>query len=77
MQIDISLAHWKKLWLMIQSLELYLVGHLNNGTEQVHCKGDQSQIFIERIDGNAEAPKLWLPGAKSQLVGKDSDAGTD
>ena len=62
---------------MIQSLELYLVGHLNNGTEQVHCKGDQSQIFIERIDAKAEAPKLWLPGAKSQLVGKDSDAGTD
>ena len=39
MQIDISLAHWKKVWLMIQSLELCLVGHLNNGSELVHCKG--------------------------------------
>ena len=77
MQIDISLAHWKKLWLMIQSLELYLVGHLNNGTEQVHCKGNQSQILIEKTDAKAEASKLWLPGVKSQLVGKDSDAGTD
>ena len=25
----------------------------------------------------AEAPILWLPNAKSQLIGKDPDAGKD
>ena len=28
-------------------------------------------------DGEAEAPILWLPNAKSQLIGKDPDAGKD
>ena len=34
-----------------------------------------SWIFIGRTD--AEAPILWSPDAKSQLIGKDSDAGKD
>ena len=29
------------------------------------------------FDAEAEAPKLWLPDAKSQLIGKDVDAGKD
>ena len=33
--------------------------------------------FIGRTDAEAEAPKLWLPDAKSQHIGKDSDAGKD
>ena len=41
----------------------------------VNRKGNQLWIFIGRID--AEAPVLWLPDAKSQLTGKDSDAGKD
>ena len=41
----------------------------------VNPKGNQSQIFIGRTD--AEAPILWLPDAKSQLIGKDPDAGID
>ena len=28
-----------------------------------------------RTDAEAEAPILWPPDAKSQLIGKDSDAG--
>ena len=32
-------------------------------------------MFIERTDG--EAPILWPPDAKSQLIGKDPDAGKD
>ena len=32
-------------------------------------------MFIGRTD--AEAPKLWPPDAKSQVTGKDSDAGED
>ena len=34
-------------------------------------------MFIGRIDAEAEAPILWPPVAKSQLIGKDSDAGRD
>ena len=43
----------------------------------VHPKGDQSWVFIGRTDAEAEAPVLWLPDAKSQLIGKDPDAGKD
>ena len=43
----------------------------------VHPKGDLSLVFIERTDAEAETPVLWPPHAKSQLVGKDSDAGRD
>ena len=41
----------------------------------VNPKGNQSYIFIGRT--NAEAPILWLPDVKSQLIGKDPDAGKD
>ena len=32
-------------------------------------------MFIGRTDAEAEAPILWPPHAKSQLIGKDPDAG--
>ena len=35
------------------------------------------RLFIGRPDAEAEAPILWPPDAKSQLTGKDPDAGTD
>ena len=34
-------------------------------------------IFIERTDAEAEAPILWPLDIKSQLIGKDPDAGKD
>ena len=34
-------------------------------------------IFIRRTDAEAEASKLWQPNVKSQLIGKDPDAGKD
>ena len=40
-------------------------------------KWNQSWIFIERTDAEAEAPILWPSDAKSQLNGKDPDAGKD
>ena len=43
----------------------------------VHPKGTQPWIFIGRTDAEAEAPILWPPDAKSQLIGKDPDAGKD
>ena len=45
--------------------------------QPVHPKGDQSWIFIERTDAEAEMPILWPPDAKNWLTGKDPDAGKD
>ena len=33
--------------------------------QPVHPKGDQSWVFIGRIDAEAETPVLWPPHAKS------------
>ena len=43
----------------------------------VDPKENQLWIFIGRTYAKAEAPILWPPDAKSQLIGKDSDAGKD
>ena len=43
----------------------------------VHPKGNQSWIFIERSDAEAEAPIIWPPDAKNWLLGKDHEAGKD
>ena len=43
--------------------------------QPLHSKGDQSWVFIGRTDAKAETPILWLPHAKSWLIGKDPDAG--
>ena len=45
--------------------------------QPVHSPGDESWVFIGRTDAKAETPVLWLPHAKSCLIGKDSDAGRD
>ena len=43
----------------------------------VNPKGYQLFILTGRTDAEAEAPKLWLPDAKSQFTAKDPDAGKD
>ena len=45
----------------------------------VNSKGNQLWIFFGKTEAEAEAeaPVLWLPDAKSQLTGKDSNAGND
>ena len=40
--------------------------------KSVHPKENQSWIFIGKTDAEAEA---WPPDVKSQLIGKDPDAG--
>ena len=45
--------------------------------QPVHSKGDQPWLFFGRNDAKAETPILWPPDAKSQLFGKDPDAGKD
>ena len=45
--------------------------------QPVHPKGNQSWIFIGRIDVEAETPIVWPPDAKNWLIWKDPDAGKD
>ena len=50
---------------------------LESARSAVNPKGNQPRIFIGRTDAEAEAPILWPPDAKNQLIGKDPDAGKD
>ena len=43
----------------------------------VNPKGNQPWIFIGRTDAETEAPILWSPDAKSQLIENDPDAEKD
>ena len=45
--------------------------------QPVHPKGDQSWVFNERTDAEAEMPILWPPDVKNGLIWKDPDAGKD
>ena len=58
-------------------LEKTLESPLDCEEIQVHPKGDQSWVFIERSDVEAETPILWPPDGKSWLIWKDPDAGKD
>ena len=44
----------------------------NKEIKPVNLKENQSWIFIGKTDAEAEA---WPPDVKSQLIGKDPDAG--
>ena len=56
---------WRRLLSPLNSREI----------KPVNPKGNQSWIFIERIDAEAEAPVLWPLNAKRWLVVKDPDSG--
>ena len=59
-------------------LEMTLESPLDSKeTKPVHPKGNQSWVFIGRIDAEAETPTLWPPEMKNQLIWKDPDAGKD
>ena len=61
---------------LIVVLEKTLESPLNcKVIKPVNPRGNQPWIFIGRTD--AEASVLWLPDAKSQLIGNDPDAGKD
>ena len=45
--------------------------------QPVNPKGNQSWLFIERTDAEAEAPIIWPPVVKGWLIRKDPDAGKD
>ena len=58
-------------------LEKTLESPLDCKIQPVHPKGNQSEMFIERTDVEAETPIPWPPHAKNGLIGKDPDAGRD
>ena len=43
----------------------------------VYPKGNKPWIFTGRTNAEAEAPILWPPDVKGQLIGIDSEAGKD
>ena len=45
--------------------------------KSVHPKGNQSWIFIGRIDAESETTILWPPDVNNWLIGKDPDVGKD
>ena len=54
------------------------LGLLNSkAIKPVNPKGNQPWLFIGKTDAEAEAPILWPPDVKSQLIGKDPEAGKD
>ena len=68
--------HWRCFWTVM--LEKTLESPLDcKEIQPVHPKEDQSWVFIESTDAEAETPILWPPHANSWLIGKDSDAGRD
>ena len=59
-------------------LEKTLEGPLDcKEIQPVHAKGDQSLMFIWRIDVEAETAILWPPDVKNWLIGKDPNAEKD
>ena len=67
----------KNLWFWTVVLDKTLENPLDcKEIKPVNPKGNQSWIFTGRTDAEAESPILWLPDGKSQLIGKDPDAGT-
>ena len=62
------------LWIVV--LEKTLESPLDRKEiKPINPKGNQPWIFIRNTNAKAEAPTLWPPDAKSQLTGKDPDAG--
>ena len=59
-------------WIVVleKTLEIHLVC---KEVRPVNPKGNQPWTFIGRTDIEAEAPILWPPDMKSQLIGKDPD----
>ena len=66
----------------LQCFQIVVLGNtleraLDSKLKPVNPKGNQLWIFIGKTDAEAEVPILWPPHVKSQLIGKDPDAGND
>ena len=64
--MDVRLGPYRRLSTEELMLEKTLKGPLNNKEiKPVNPKGNQSWIFIGRIDAEPETPILWLPDVKN------------
>ena len=71
----LSTKNWA-FWTVV--LEKTLASPLDNREIQpVNPKGNQPWIFIGRTDAEAEAPVVWPPYVKSQLIENHPDVGKD
>ena len=61
------------LWIVV--LEKTFESPLDCKIKPVNSKGNQPWTFIGKNDEEAEAPILWPPDEKSQLIWKDPDTG--
>ena len=65
-------------WLVYSGPECEsLVEECGSVIKPVHPKGNQPWTFTGRADAETEAPILWPPDAKSQLIEKDPVSGKD
>ena len=71
--------HWRidafELWCWRRLLRVPWTSRGSN--QEINPKGNLPWIFIGRTDAKAEAPVLGLFDVKSQLIGKNLDAGKD
>ena len=63
-----------KLWCWRRLLRVSYIARRSN---QPILKEINPEYSFGRSDAGAEAPMLWSPDAKSQLIGKDPDDGKD
>ena len=81
--MDVRVDLWRRLG--TEELMLLNCGVGEDSWESLGLQGDPTSPFWRRSalgffgrnDAKAETPVLWLPHAKSWLIGKDSDAGRD
>ena len=88
----LSIKQNKSSWLFLPSLplksdgqcKLHVVGTLTCNLNPHYChkikpvnSKDQPRIFVGRTEAKAEALIIWPPEVKSQLIGRDPDAGKD
>ena len=71
---SLALKNW---YFQTVVLEKTLKSSLGSKINPVNPKGNQPWILIGRTDAEAEALILGPPDVKSQLIGKDPDAGKD
>ena len=64
-------------WTFVGKVMSLLFNMLSRLIQPVHSKGDLSWVFFGRNDAKVETLVFWPSGAKSWLIGKDSDAGRD
>ena len=68
----------KNLYFQTMVLEKTLESPLDcKELKSVNPKGNQPCVFIGRTHAEAEAPILWPPDGKTQLIGKYPNAGKD